>query len=170
LIEAKAQDQRHSTVTVEMQAYPTGLIPGLRITRSLSDQSAILVRLGYNWFRHRDLGVHDDERGGGFGGTIGYQRYFKSGHERWHLTLKTDIWWNNADWYDIGPTDERIEGETSITVLQPTLELGYTIFKDTGLVITPSIAFGYEWNVRTVGEPTGQGAIILVGIQIGKRF
>ncbi len=60
--------------------------------------------------------------------------------------------------------------ETSnITVIQPTIELGYLIKKEFSH-ITPTIAFGYEWNVKTNGEPTGEGAILLLRIQIGKRF
>ena len=57
-------------------------------------------------------------------------------------------------------------GETSITVLQPTAELSYVIRKNS-FYFAPSAAFGVEWNVQTDGEPTGEGAILLVGVQIG---
>jgi hypothetical protein len=37
-------------------------------------------------------------------------------------------------------------------------------------IFTPGIAFGVEINVKTEGEPVGEGAIILVGLMLGKRF
>ena len=157
--------QSYLDVLFEFQAYPTGLIPGVRIEKSLGVKSAAHVRLGYNWIRHRDLGKHDDEHGVGFGFTIGYKRYFRNNHDGFSLGLKNDIWWNTIDWTD----EPSSSGTTDITVLQPTLELAYSFIKG-DLVISPSLAFGFEWNVRTEGEPTGEGAILLVGIQIGKRF
>jgi len=66
--------------------------------------------------------------------------------------------------------DQRIEGHTSITVIQPTVELGYLFILGKSLHMTPSIAFGWEWNAKTDGEPTGEGAILLLGISVGKRF
>ena len=156
-------------VNIELQAYPTGIIPGLRIEHNQGNKSATHIRLGYNWIRHRDLGVQDDERGDGIGFTLGHKRYFKEGHEGWHLGIKSDFWWNTIDWKNnIGEVNE-VSGTTNITVIQPTLELGYLISKP-NLLITPTIAFGYEWNVKTEGQPTGEGAILLIGIQIGKRF
>ena len=156
-------------VVFEFQAYPTGLIPGIRLEKDVNEQSRLLLRLGYNWFRHRDLGVHDDERGDGFGGTLGFKRFLKPGRNKWHWAVKTDIWWNDVEWYDDLSNGQRAEGETSITVLQPTAEVGYT-FVNNNFVFTPTLSLGVEWNVRTVGEPTGEGLIILAGIMIGKRF
>ncbi len=163
------QAQSVKDVSFEFQLYPTGAIPGLRFETSVSQSSSVLFRVGYNIVRHRDLGVHDDERGGGFGGSVGYKRYFKEDYKGWSLSIKTDVWFNDIDWYDIGPMDVRVDGFTSITVLQPTLELGYT-FVNNSFSVTPTLSFGAEWNVRTDGEPTGQGTIILLGVQAGKRF
>ena len=159
-----ARSQEILDLSFEFQAYPTGLIPGIHLEKSINNKSTLLFRLGYNWFRHRDLGVHDDERGGGIGGTVGYKRFFKEGYQGWSLAVKNDVWWNEVDWYDIGVNDNRTEGETSITVLQPTAELGYTFVKNESLIITPTLAFGVEWNVRTEGEPTGEGPIVLIEI------
>ena len=162
-----SQDQ---VISFKMQAYPTGLIPGIQWEKNVGVKSGVILRLGYNWFRHRDLGVHDDERGDGFGFTIGYRRYFNENRSGWSIALTNDFWWNHVDWYDINASNERVNGETDITVLQPTAVLGYTFAKDQSLIFTPSLAFGFEWNVRTDGEPTGEGAIVLAGLTIGKRF
>lgn len=163
--------QAHSQIDLnfELQVYPTGIIPGIRIEQNQGEMSATHLRIGYNWIRHRDLGVQEDERGDGFGFTIGHKRYFKNNHQGWNIGLKTDFWRNTLDWKNnINQVDE-ITGTTKITVIQPTAELGYLIQKE-NFHLTPTIAFGYEWNVKTEGEPTGEGAILLLGIQLGKRF
>ncbi|MBT8190065.1 MAG: hypothetical protein HKN67_03730 [Saprospiraceae bacterium] len=151
-------------ISFEFQAYPTGLIPGISIDKSISSRSDIYLRAGYNWIRHRDLGKHEDERGSGVGGSIGYKKYFKDGRAGWRIGIKNDFWWNSIDW-----TEGNQNGNTKITVVQPTAELAYVIRKNE-IVISPSIAFGYELNIKTEGEETGEGAILLVGVQLGKSF
>ncbi len=161
--------EKNNFIAFEFQAYPTGLIPGLRFEKNVGSQSAWHFRLGYNWIRHRDLGKHDDERGDGLGFTIGHQRYFKQTHTGWHLGLRSDIWWNTIDWKDrLAGGDEA--GTTEITVIQPTLSLGYAKLFGDALVFTPTVSIGWEWNVRTSGEPTGEGAILLIGFHIGKQL
>lgn len=109
----------------EFQAYPTGLIPGLRIEKGIGTKSAVHLRLGYQWIRHRDLGVHEDERGNGYGFTLGYRRYFSEGFRGVSISSRCDLWFNKLDWED---TDIAIpvSGTSDIVVVQPTLELGYT--------------------------------------------
>lgn len=156
-------------VDFEFQAYPTGLIPGVRLETGKGKNAAHL-RLGYNWIRHGDFGKHEDERGDGFGFSIGYKRYFKPEQKGLFAGLKNDIWFNEIDWKDdIGAPNER-SGRTKITVLQPTAEFGYAFVLNPSLVISPNIAVGYEINAKTNGEPTGEGAIFLMGVCIGKRF
>jgi hypothetical protein len=147
--------QAQSHVSFEFQAYPTGLIPGFRYTKGLTDHASLLLRVGYNWIRHRDLGVHDDERGDGFGFTLGYTKHFS----KFAFSLKNDVWWNTIDWKDIPETGPEISGQTNITVLQPTLEASYSLSER----FKPTVAFGYEWNIKTEGEETGQGPILLIG-------
>lgn len=150
--------QSQSKLNFEFQAYPTGLIPGLRYEYALDDDSRVLFRLGYNWIRHRDLGVHDDERGDGYGFTIGYTKRIS----KFDLSLKNDFWWNSIDWEDNVQDPFGEHGHTKITVLQPTLEAAYVVSEK----FRPSIAFGYEWNAKTDGQETGQGAILLIGFMI----
>ena len=153
---------------IELQVYPTGIIPGVHFETQVGELSTLSARLGLNLFDHRDLGVHDDETGNGYGFTLGFHRYFKEGYQGWKLGVKVDYWNNNVDWYD-DDAGGRIEGMSEITVLQPTIEAGYSIVKNS-IFITPSLAFGMEWNVKTQGEPTGEGPILLLGISVGKRF
>ncbi len=162
--------QRPTDVSVQLQVYPTGFIPGISAEKSISDKGRLGLRIGANIFDHRDLGEQDEEIGQGFGFSIDYQHYFKQGFKGLHLEFKNDFWFNNIDWRNFLNDDVISEGETNITVIQPTLSLGYTILTNSNLVIRPTIGFGLEWNVRTEGEPTGEGPIGLIGISVGKRF
>lgn len=165
-----AQTDGSLDLSFEFQAYPTGLIPGLRLEKNFGEKNAAHLRLGYQLIDHRSLGKHDDETGSGYGLTLGYKRYFKTGHEGFSLGLKTDLWFNSIDWTTIGENDANTSGNTDIIVLQPTIEGGYLFTFGPSWVFTPSVAFGFEWNIKTEGEPTGEGAILLLGFSIGKRF
>ncbi len=162
--------QETGDLTAEFQVYPTGFIPGIAYDHHIGISSALSFRLGANIFDHRDLGVQDDEDGNGFGGSVGYRKYFSESRSKWHWGLRTDVWFSNVDWQNIGPQGEVIMGETSITVIQPTASFGYAFVSEGGFYVSPAISYGVEWNVRTEGEPTGEGLIILIGVQAGKRF
>lgn len=156
-------------VSFEFQAYPAGLIPGLRIEKAFKENYAFHLRLGYNWVRHQDFGEHEDERGDGFGFTLGYKRYFSDGHKGLFLGARNDVWFNELDWKDNIGTPAEVSGTTKITVVQPTLEAGFAFVKN-NLVFTPTVAFGFEFNVKTEGAPVGEGPILLLGINLGRRF
>ena len=158
-------------VSFEFQAYPTGLIPGLRIEKGFADRHAVHLRLGYQYIRHRDLGVHGDERGNGYGFTLGYKYFFKENFQGLSLSLRNDIWFNSLDWEDYDDSGLVTDmGTTEITVVQPTVEAGYTLMLGEKWTFTPSLAFGFEVNVKTEGSEVGEGAILLLGFKIGPRF
>jgi hypothetical protein len=163
-------DAQTLDIGFEFQAYPTGLIPGLRIEKGFAEKNAVHLRLGYNLIDHRDLGPHQDETGNGYGFTIGYKRYLKADFKGWSLGIRNDIWFNTIDWKENIDTPQETAGITKITVVQPTAELSYLFEFGNSWIITPSIGFGYEVNVKTEGEPTGEGAILLLGFTIGKRL
>lgn len=165
-----SQDINSSSIGIEIQAYPTGIIPGVRYERNISENSAVHFRLGYQWIRHRDLGKHDDEKGSGYGFSVGYKKYFSAKQSGFSLSLRTDIWWNEIEWTTIELSPDPIKGTTNITVLQPTLLLEYQVRIKSEFNLIPSLGFGYEWNVRTEGEPTGEGAILLIGVGISKKL
>lgn len=166
-----AQSTKSFDIGLEIQAYPTGVIPGIHLEWGLSEKDGLLTRIGYNLVRHRDLGKHEDERGGGFGFTLGYRRYFKANRNGLFIGAKNDVWFNKIDWKDnIGQPNE-VNGQTDITVLQPTAELGYVLnLGQNDWIFVPSVAFGAEINVKTEGAAVGEGAILLIGFTLGKRF
>ena len=162
-----AQDASSKKINygVEIQAYPTGIIPGLHFSYPLAEKSEIELRLGYQYIRHGDLGVHEDERGNGYGFTLGYVRYFSSNYSGFNLGFRNDIWFNDLDWSDNIDTPIELNGNSKITVVQPTIIAGYAL-RSKSFTITPTLAFGFEVNAKTDGEDVGEGAILLIGCKV----
>jgi hypothetical protein len=50
------------------------------------------------------------------------------------------------------------------------LEAGWLFILNEKLIFAPSLAWGYEINIVTDGEPTGEGMILLAGINLGYRI
>ncbi|MFT7589171.1 MAG: hypothetical protein ACI959_001388, partial [Limisphaerales bacterium] len=63
------EDSRPFTwdVGVEIQAYPTGIIPAFAAELGIGERNGLNFRIGVNIFDHRDLGMHDTETGRGPG-------------------------------------------------------------------------------------------------------
>ena len=160
-------EQSKTTVALEFQQYPTGAIPGITLEFPVSDRSAISLRGGYNIVRHRELGEHDDERGGGLGFSVGYRKYLQATGNSLLYGVRTDLWFNEVDWMDNNP---QRSGTTDVTVLQPTASIGYRISLSEGISFIPSASLGFEINISEEGEPIGQGAIGLVGIEFQFKF
>ena len=166
-----AQNDESFDVGLEVQVYPTGVIPGLHFEYGLGDKDGLLARVGYNIVDHRDWGVQDDEEGGGFGFSLGYRRYFKEERQGFFIGARTDLWFNKIDWTNNPNLPTEVQGRTDITVLQPTAEAGYVFnLKKEGWSFVPSIAFGAEINIKTEGIPVGKGAVVLLGFTFRKRF
>lgn len=167
--------QAQTSIGIETQAYPAGVVPGIRFDLGLTNNFNITSRIGYNFTDRRDWGEHDNEEGGGPGFSLGAE-WTGFLMENLSIHARSDLWFMEIDWRrDIGfcnltkciVTNQEF-GETSITVLQPTIGLGYTIPFSNHYFIKPSLSFGYEINVKIEGEDVGQGAILLVGIQLGR--
>ena len=154
----------------EFQLYPTGMLPGLRVEKGIRGSHALSLRVGYNVVRHGSAGEHDSERGGGPGFSLGYKHYFSDGFRGWFAGVKNDFWFNTIDWQDDPSLPDYLFGPTTIPVVQPTAEVGFLFKFGQNWIFAPTLAFGFEINVKTKGEPTGEGAIFLAGLQFGKRF
>lgn len=154
----------------EFQAYPAGQMYGLRGEYFINKKSEINFRVGYNAaFRQDFSGLNDNEQGGGWGFTPGYRYHFANGILRnFFVGARCDFWWLSIDWRD--NDNIPINGNTKITVVQPTVDLGYNVRLNKGLNATFSVAFGQEVNVVTKGDAVGQGGISLVGITLTHRI
>lgn len=154
---------------LEVQVYPTGVIPGVRFEKSFSKRDLVTARLGYQIIDHRDQGEHDDETGSGYGGSAGYKHYFNRFFNGPSIGVRADFWSNKIDWESKTDTGTRT-GTSEILVVQPTAEIGWGLLLGENMVLTPALAFGFEINVKTDGEETGEGAILLAGLTAAYRF
>lgn len=166
-----------NSIQLETQAYPAGIIPGVRFDFNIGNNSYLTSRIGYNFTDRQDFGKNDNEEGGGPGFGIGYVRSdFISSDLSVHI--RTDLWFMDIDWRDsqticgtVSPCFEQdINGTSEIIILQPTVGIEYMIPSSTNLFLKPSLSFGYEINIKTKGREVGEGAILLIGLSLGSRF
>lgn len=145
-----------NSIQLETQAYPAGIIPGVRFDFNIGNNSYLTSRIGYNFTDRQDFGKNDNEEGGGPGFGIGYVRSdFISSDLSVHI--RTDLWFMDIDWRDsqticgtVSPCFEQgINGTSEIIILQPTVGIEYMIPSSTNLFLKPSLSFGYEINIKT---------------------
>jgi hypothetical protein len=148
---------------LEIQAYPTGIIPGLIWYGTLNQNNFIHARIGYNYVRHGSAGLHEDERGDGFGGSLGYDRQLRFGKMNWLLGVRCDLWQNKLKWKNNIGGPAETSGVSKVTVVQPTLRISYPLNVGSSFII-PALAFGSEINVKTKGDNVGEGFILLLGL------
>lgn len=166
-----------SSFSIETDAYPAGIIPGIRFDYDLGTNSYLTSRIGYNFTDRKDYGENDNEEGGGLGFGLGYLRSnFLT--ENLAVHVRTDLWFMDIDWQQKGLIicdpfscpNAVATGTTEITVLQPTIGIEYHLPLASKLFLSPSLSFGYEINIRTEGREVGEGAILFGGISFGYLF
>lgn len=157
-----AQESRWSG-GAEIRAYPAGLVPGVVLGYHLSPQTELALTAGANITDRRDWGEHENEEGRGFGGGLRYTYFFEDGISGWFTGVVADIWRLEIDWED---DNETRSGVSNITVLQPTGRGGYRFNLNESISLDATAALGAEINISTDGEDVGQGAILLIGIQL----
>jgi len=149
---------RH-TLGISFQLYPAGVITTITTEYIQINNSSLLLRIGGNFADRKDYSdYNDNETGAGFGGTIGYRRYFHMGNGKIIAGLNTDIWNMWINWKnDIGEANET-SGQTYTLVLQPWLESGYFLqLNNSPIQLGITLGFGREINIITDGKDVGQG-------------
>lgn len=157
----EASDQRH-ILGVSLQLYPAGIIATINSEFIYTVNSSLFIRVGGNFTDRKDYSdYNDNEKGSGFGGTIGYRRHFHLGSGKIITGINSDIWNMWINWKnDIGEANET-SGQTYTLVLQPWLESGYFLQLDNSPIqIGISLGFGREINIITDGKDVGQGWMI----------
>lgn len=149
----------------EFQVYPAGTITGLHIAFNAKLHSSFLFRIGYNKTDRKDWGEHADEKGNGWGGSVGYRYYFKPFPYKFFIGARTDLWRMSIDW-----KQGLVSGNSKTWTIQPVFETGYTFLVNDQVFITPFLANGVEINMITDGQDVGHGFISLLGISLGVRF
>lgn len=140
------------------QLYPTGLIVTAHATIPVSRRVDLSALGGFNLADRGDFGEHAQEEGDGGGFGLRWRWHFRPDGNGFHLGMRTDLWFLTIDWTDPGSA-----GVTKVTVLQPTGLVGWRRVLGPHVAFEVSAALGAEINVRTRGEPVGEGAILLGG-------
>ncbi len=164
-------------IGIEYQMYPAGYVPSLKLEFGLGKYAkhGFNTRVAYNITRRRDWGEHEDERGSGFGGSIGYRYYILDPFKALYVGARFDVWRLKIDWRNSGAdellfTNDDERNTTKIIVTQPTIEVGYKFRIKDKFIINPALALGWEYNAKTEGDPVGQGSILLWGVDLMYRF
>jgi hypothetical protein len=152
-------------IGAELRGYPAGGILAIRSDWPISERLVLGGSAGYNLTDRGDFGEHDDEEGGGPGVGVTLTRVRGPDQRGWQFGVRAELYLLRLDWRE-GTT----QGETRVWVFQPTARVAYAWAISPSLRLEASASAGLEWNVRTRGEPVGEGAIVLLGIALLGRL
>ncbi len=152
------------SVGMEVQWYPAGWIIGLVASYKLAPRHIVHVRTATNIANRHDFGKNDNEKGTGYGGSLGYRFIFTPDKNSFFIGARVDLWGMKIDWKNKTGTPLATAGQTKITIFQPTAELGYRIGSDSKrLHFLFTAGGGTEINIKTKGKEVGEGGIWLLG-------
>lgn len=154
----------------EYNYYPAGHIVGVQLeTPFKTTVHSFNARIAYNMSDRKDFsGLNDNEKGGGFGASLGYRYYPLKHCSGLYTGFRADIWNMKIQWID--NSEQLKEGSTKIVVFQPTFELGYLFQIGEMWDLGTAFVNGFEINIRTEGEEVGQGWITLWQIRLSRRI
>lgn len=158
-------------VGFEFRAYPAGQMYLLSGEHLLKTRSSVMLDLGYNKADRKDFGVQDKEVGGGFGGGIGYRYFIKKEQKGFFVGFENFIWKLSIDWESTPDNFFTSSGTSDILVLQPAFNGGYKYVSQSSKYFGEvGLAFGREYNLKTVGAEVGQGGISMLLVGFGVRL
>ena len=145
---------------LEAWVYPAGVIGMVRGAVPLSGAWTLEAAAGANVTDRGDWGVHLRESGWGPGGGLGV-RWAPRPRGPW-VGARAELWALAIDWADL-PTQP--QGITHVLVFQPGVRAGWR-WRPAALLVDLMLAFGREINLRTSGQPVGEGWIALAGVSV----
>ena len=160
------QSNEKLQIGAEVIWYPAGWITGPSLNYFVTPKHVATAGLGINMAnRHDWSGLNDDEKGTGFGGSLGYHFLFTPEKNSFFMGARIDLWAMKIKWKDKTGTPQAINGTTKITVFQPTAHVGYWVkLKDSKWNLLFSGGGGAEINIKTSGKKVGEGGMWLLGI------
>jgi hypothetical protein len=153
---------------VEVQWYPAGWLIGPVANYFISPKHILNFRAAINIAdRHNWSGLNDDERGTGYGGSVGYRYLFTPAKNSFFIGARVDLFSTKIKWKNNIGTVQQTSGITTTLVLQPSAELGYRIMlTNSRWNILFAGGIGEEINIRTKGRDVGQGGMWLLSVSI----
>jgi hypothetical protein len=154
-------NSRKTDIGFGLQFYPAGIITTVNAEIFLEEKSSLFFRSGGNFIDRKDFSTYNEnEKGIGFGSTIGYRTYFNIKKGSLVYGLYTDFWSLWINWKNNTNDVNQTQGKTYILVLQPWAEAGYFFnIKQSRVDLGISTGFGREINIVTKGKQVEQGWI-----------
>ena len=144
----------------EFRGYPSGEIISGFLGTELGNDYYGSASISYNFAQRGNNGKHDDENGGGVGGGVTVDKYFRAHQLGWFVGGRAELFGLSIDYRNPG-----VSGTSDILVFQPTARAGYAWAFDNGRYgLQLGLSLGAEINVHTKGEKVGDGAIVLGGV------
>ena len=112
-------------------------------------------------------GTHNNEKGRGWGGALGYRYYFSVLPKGLYLGIRGEIW--NMNMYRTANlTDET----TKVLIFQPNVEIGHTFLINDLFFVTTYLSGGQQITISSGGDKFnyGRGFVPSAGISAGWRF
>jgi len=143
----------------EFRVFPSGEIISGGIGTALSNNYYLSAHVAYEFAQRGDSGEHQHEDGGGIGGGVTLDKYFRRNQTGWFVGGRVEVLFLDIDFRNPG-----IRGNSDTTVLQPTARGGYAwAFNHGRYNLQVGASVGAEINVHTRGEKVGHGGIGLLG-------
>ena len=153
------------SVGMELQWYPAGWIIGPVASYRLAPKHLLHVRTAANIANRHDWGKNDNEKGTGYGGSLGYRFVFTPDKNSFFLGARLDFWGMKIDWKNNTGTPQATAGQTKISIFQPTAEAGYRVGSNNQrLNFLFTAGGGTEINIKTNGKEVGEGGMWLLGV------
>lgn len=166
----KAQEQVNLELGLEAQWYPAGWLLGPVVQYHKRPHHVFFGKLGINLAnRYNWSGLNDDEKGVGYGGSLGYRYFFKKAKSTPFIGTRGELYNTHIKWKNDIETPNETNGTTRIVVYQPSFEAGYWLkpYKS-AYSFTLSGGFGAELNLATKGKPVGEGGMWLATLTMLK--
>ncbi len=128
---------------------------------------SFVLSAGYKTAYRPITGTHNNEKGKGWGGALGYRYYFSVIPKRFFLGLRAELW-NMGMYRTADPTVPSV----NVLIAQPNAEAGYTFLINDLFFITTYLRYGKQVTLGSPGDKFnyGNGYVTSTGISAGWRF
>jgi hypothetical protein len=164
-----SQDLGYNTTDIGAEYSWVENSPGvnLQVAFNAKIHHSFLASVGYKTAYRPISGTHNNEKGQGWGGSVGYRYYFDYIPRSFFVGARTHFWslsmYRTAD-----PTLKTV----SVLIAQPSIEVGYTAVINDIFFITTYISAGKQFTISSPDDTFGygKGSATGAGISAGFRF
>ncbi len=168
-ITVRSQDLGYNTKDAGIDYLWVKDSPGidLQLAFNAKVHHSIITSLGYKEVWRPIPNTHNNEKGKGIGGSLGYRYYFKVIPKGIYLGVRAHVW--SLAMYR---TADNTAKNTNLTIGQPSAEIGYTAVINDIAFFTLYYSAGKQFQISAADNAYGygKGSISAFGISGGIRF